>query len=1646
MSHHYAGPLAAYNSLTDKHLTGYFNNTRIRRHLQRVGLVTRSGRILSEKEYRMNAMRKDHQKYIRECLAQAIFHKVLDMERHHQIEIKRKLENFARKERVQKIKVDRSKRPEEDGIPLFSPRPPTGPKSSYGRNNLHDGDQSDSSESPSSSRPNTAPGNMQRPVRLEPLPESSGGGIRAVPKTTSATQPKTSALEHDHHFPTGVDKDLLKFISAASDQTTGISPYRLPVINNYVTPVPPPPKKSSRNPNMTRSGTSRGRRFRPTTAPHDLDQLSMKDPVRFHKTVVHSNVAITMLYLGKSVRLSHDDIGYKEEIKVFQQHCGGENLCIYKGSLLEGETFQCTSRRHRGFPFSLTFYINGILVDRLSSCCEYKHRKGARLGGKHGYFRFMNIEGASPCYRCIIAMGLDKKPSPPPKKRKEDPDDEDYEDPKVETMMGKMKSEEQCIEEMQLERSMSATLSAYGADKETSEDKTELEGDAEEEEFISEHNQTKDDDDDENGDQTKDEYDEDFEADEDKPDEEVNEEEVVKEMMNGKSLSNGDHERDDLDLEMEGTNSSKQAQEASDSEKEENDAYSDTEFEHGEKQGKNIVDDEMMAAATKIQTFYRNRKKYLTFQEKKTDSKSIQEKIAEAIENTEILRAEPEPSDSSTDEEDNLMSTAQENNEVHAVQNMAEESVTDDFCLEDALDTEDQLMDNDSQTNQLLMKESSMTEKDEENTMDIVTEKEATAMETMSERIPSELEETKEPVGKQGSKLMSMMEDSNKEIIEEQIINQEMEPTEASMKQEMPTEEGISTDDVESKKEDAVKIEEENSIVDPAPSLDTHNILPRDPFEAAEPVVENDTTEVDIDGNGVVEDITCKEDVEEESKEALEDVSQMVFEVVDNTEVRKENEAAKEELSLSKEVPNTSEKEALEEEGLVNNLQQTEHIASECFEDLENAVISSDDNELIDSNKVGEDNMLVAENTDTKEVEVEEVGLDRNGAETEKGSNEEVLANMETLENVDKEGSSSMFEPADDKVSEDLVSEKDIMTEDFIQEDAELGAELLPSEGGVVCDAPLQKEEGAIEIASDKKKSSLTALEEGDDDKETTTKALDTEDKEACDGNGSAQETSMADVQELAETALQVQDEMIDIQVHENGVEREDVPEGAEQAIHSLCDDEQVCLDISPEKKEPPLDEVLNGGQTTTETIPERVEADAETMNKQEEEERPSEDQETIVEIDSEENEQEPAEDVSAEETNEVAQEEVQINATVTEYSSTGDRTSPEAAINADEVGHEMLPEVEETVTETLTIGIGQQNTTKEASINEEDSPIVEPVIGEDILPNEEDALTEKDTMTKARESPENLKELTAHDEVSVVEGLTPEVVNIVPEAESTEEVAESEEHLKDDEDLTREETPKLGDTSTAVMPDKAIETTVEEELTSGEAASQKEETLTETSEEMALTEEVTTEEVLNEGDKRISIEEVAAKESVSQESAISGGTTNQGHAMDEIVKLAELIAEESSENKIMEKSEDLTVETNEPESEEAEETHVPNGKGPDEGTVEHDDHGKELMSEETAAGTSVGLSFDNEGNTNTVVCNNLDVNPEEMLNQTAETMVNELSPEGEETTKETGYNATDKESGEMTSQTKEEEESSSQGHSNNMQALTGEEVGSGTL
>ena len=54
---------------------------------------------------------------------------------------------------------------------------------------------------------------------------------------------------------------------ATSEFCQGISPYCLPVINNFVTPVPPTTKRRDRGTRVTSNGTIRGRRLRSTTAP-----------------------------------------------------------------------------------------------------------------------------------------------------------------------------------------------------------------------------------------------------------------------------------------------------------------------------------------------------------------------------------------------------------------------------------------------------------------------------------------------------------------------------------------------------------------------------------------------------------------------------------------------------------------------------------------------------------------------------------------------------------------------------------------------------------------------------------------------------------------------------------------------------------------------------------------------------------------------------------------------------------------------------------------------------------------------------------------------------------------------------------------------------------------------------------------------------------------------------------------------------------------------------------------------------------------------------------------------------------------------------------------------------------------------------------
>ncbi|XP_074077273.1 glutamate-rich protein 3 isoform X2 [Macrotis lagotis] len=481
---------------------------------------------------------------------------------------------------VESVWVGRSRRAVEHYMPMLSPHPPINPKA-----------LSLSNTAPG--RPSTAPANMQqRPSRLQPLLNHSTTGVTLKP---AMSRSKPSLVEMEGRFFEGGER----YRNSSSEYFHGVAPYQLPIINEYLMPVPPPP--SPRNEKMINKSRVEAwrRRVRPTTAPNTQDPH--RDSGRYHKSPLHSNAFITMIYWGKSVHLNHDDLNYKDEIKIYQQHCGGENLCVFQGKLLEKETFQFISKRHYGFPFSLTFFLNGMQLDRLSSCCEFKHRRGARLGGKNGYFGFVDIDGASPCYKCIISMGLDKKPFPPPKREKE----------MIETTEGPIKEgftklRESFHEEVERVGSSSTTYLTPEDDKKVEENPEKGKGREEETgPDTAEDNQEL---------LCKDDYDEDFEVDDEKSNENVNEDGQSDDQMNSRSKSSSEDEKNEIEHEQESETSLKETRETSEYMKYEIDGCSDNDLE----------DD-------------------------KQDLKSIQEEIRESDEENEPCPSETKPRDSSPD-------------------------------------------------------------------------------------------------------------------------------------------------------------------------------------------------------------------------------------------------------------------------------------------------------------------------------------------------------------------------------------------------------------------------------------------------------------------------------------------------------------------------------------------------------------------------------------------------------------------------------------------------------------------------------------------------------------------------------------------------------------------------------------------------------------------------------------------------------------------------------------------------------------------------------------------------------------------------------------------------------------------------------------
>ncbi|XP_046865064.1 glutamate-rich protein 3-like isoform X2 [Xenia sp. Carnegie-2017] len=364
MSHADPGPLASYNSLMDPHLGGFFANTRMKKHLEKSGLVTKSGKIVSEKTYRLQMARKEHKDHVRDLLATAIVHKALDMERSRQHELRKRLDDIYKVELVKRVRNEREKKGDEDVMTLLTPRERVRKRSS--RHRPH------------------APSHVLVPSEIGYDEERGRLFYNVFPSDTS----------------TG---DEMNSLISGSGYNQYYKPYPPAT---YPMPAPPPsrtPREGSRSKSAANACPKKNK-----LKLHRYTYLARSEPAVAHKVQLQSMAEVTMKFLGPKLHLKNDVFCDERlsEVMVLQQHCGGSTLCVFRELLPPNTIFTFISRRHRGSPFGLTMYVDTIQDIRLSSCCEYKHKPGHILGGKNGHFHFVNVEGAAPCYRCQIAFSV----------------------------------------------------------------------------------------------------------------------------------------------------------------------------------------------------------------------------------------------------------------------------------------------------------------------------------------------------------------------------------------------------------------------------------------------------------------------------------------------------------------------------------------------------------------------------------------------------------------------------------------------------------------------------------------------------------------------------------------------------------------------------------------------------------------------------------------------------------------------------------------------------------------------------------------------------------------------------------------------------------------------------------------------------------------------------------------------------------------------------------------------------------------------------------------------------------------------------------------------------------------------------------------
>ncbi|KAH8856875.1 Glutamate-rich protein 3 [Schistosoma japonicum] len=379
-------------------------------------MITEKGEIIPESEYRETQIRENLKRAFVEMIVHAIIERSLEAERLRQGKLKRDLEELCRLNRIRRFKEERQRRLDEvllSKLVMNSPRSAEKfellkthyledinteyqqnqlnasrrkPVKKYFRQKKHFGHQTDATMVL-----------FSEPHRRKSLCKKSSS---CSMKNRQAGQLMPSSKHIKHKSSEGdIQRNHQTEIIDDFDRTKG----NKQELGN-------PCKINGKDVKETRKTFSKCRRLPPSEVNYTacIVKFMYLGISRAEESSIQRAIDQQRSGKGQMNSMNDNDNNYNQSlarlITVIQQPNGGNTLTVFKGLLRPGDIFQIISKRAYGFPFSLTIYVDGTQDTRISACCEYRHRQGVRVDGKHGHFVYLSVEGSFPCCSFLIII------------------------------------------------------------------------------------------------------------------------------------------------------------------------------------------------------------------------------------------------------------------------------------------------------------------------------------------------------------------------------------------------------------------------------------------------------------------------------------------------------------------------------------------------------------------------------------------------------------------------------------------------------------------------------------------------------------------------------------------------------------------------------------------------------------------------------------------------------------------------------------------------------------------------------------------------------------------------------------------------------------------------------------------------------------------------------------------------------------------------------------------------------------------------------------------------------------------------------------------------------------------------------------------